>query len=52
MRVGTGLVRGLSIESQIWRGASVKKLVISILDDDELVREGTLDLVKSMGFIR
>jgi FixJ family two-component response regulator len=27
-----------------------KTPVISIVDDDELVREGTLDLLKSMGF--
>jgi FixJ family two-component response regulator len=28
-----------------------KKQVIAIVDDDELAREGTIDLVKSMGFI-
>jgi FixJ family two-component response regulator len=28
-----------------------KKAVIAIVDDDELAREGTIDLVKSMGFI-
>ncbi len=28
-----------------------KKQVIAIVDDDELAREGTMDLVKSMGFI-
>jgi FixJ family two-component response regulator len=27
-----------------------KKLVISIVDDDESVRAGTMDLVKAMGF--
>jgi FixJ family two-component response regulator len=28
-----------------------KKQVIAIVDDDELAREGTIDLVKSMGFV-
>jgi len=28
-----------------------RKQVISIVDDDEFAREGTIDLVKSMGFI-
>ena len=28
-----------------------KKQVIAIVDDDELAREATIDLVKSMGFI-
>ena len=28
-----------------------KKQMIVIVDDDELAREGTIDLVKSMGFI-
>ena len=28
-----------------------RKQVIAIVDDDELAREGTIDLVKSMGFI-
>ena len=28
-----------------------KKQVIAIVDDDECAREGTIDLVKSMGFI-
>lgn len=28
-----------------------KKQVIAIVDDDELAREGTIDLIKSMGFI-
>ena len=28
-----------------------KKQLITIVDDDELAREGTIDLVKSMGFI-
>jgi FixJ family two-component response regulator len=28
-----------------------KKQVIAIVDDDELAREGTIDLVRSMGFI-
>jgi FixJ family two-component response regulator len=28
-----------------------KKLVISIVDDDETVRETTLDLISSMGFL-
>jgi FixJ family two-component response regulator len=28
-----------------------KKPVISIVDDDDSVREGTMDLVRAMGFI-
>ena len=28
-----------------------KKTLISIVDDDESVREGTMDLVRSMGFV-
>jgi FixJ family two-component response regulator len=28
-----------------------KKPLISIVDDDESVREGTMDLVRSMGFV-
>jgi|SRR5215813_9508344 len=31
--------------------AEVSKPVISIVDDDELAREGTMDLVKAMGFV-
>ena len=28
-----------------------RKQVIAVVDDDECAREGTIDLVKSMGFI-
>ena len=32
-------------------GARVPKAMISIVDDDETAREGTMDLIKSMGFV-
>src|SRR5262245_3633679 len=31
--------------------AGVTKPMISIVDDDETAREGTMDLIKSMGFV-
>jgi FixJ family two-component response regulator len=35
----------------IWEAEVPEKPVISIVDDDASVREGTMDLVKAMGFI-
>jgi FixJ family two-component response regulator len=50
MRAGVEFVGDLSIERRAG-GVLVKTPVISIVDDDESVREGTLDLVRSMGLI-
>ena len=51
LRAGVQWVRSISVDRPDLEGASLKKPVISIVDDDESVREGTLDLVRSMGFI-
>jgi len=44
-----GPLRGANIDSG-WEAEMPKKPVISIVDDDQSVREGTMDLVNAMGF--
>jgi FixJ family two-component response regulator len=50
MRNGFGALRSASFDSMVEERVP-NNPVISIVDDDESVREGVLDLIKAMGFI-
>jgi FixJ family two-component response regulator len=50
MRNGFGALRNASFDSMV-EARVPNNPVISIVDDDDSVREGMLDLIKAMGFI-
>jgi FixJ family two-component response regulator len=51
MRNSFGPSRGANLDRDMGEAGMGKKPVISIVDDDASVREGTMDLIKAMGFI-
>jgi FixJ family two-component response regulator len=50
MRNGFGSLPGANLH-RLWEAKVPTKPVISIVDDDESVREATMDLIRAMGFI-